>query len=126
MHRSRLSTLLIDVPAAEVPAAAGFWSAALGVPAAPVPDEEQFTSLPGVLAGLVVAVQAVDAPARYHLDLETDDVEAETRRLLDLGAVQVGRWLDCHVLRAPGGHLLCVIPQHSDDEEFHRHAHVWE
>ena len=26
-------------------------------------------------------VQRVDAPARVHLDIETDDVEAETRRL---------------------------------------------
>ncbi|MBV9449110.1 MAG: hypothetical protein JO345_24750 [Streptosporangiaceae bacterium] len=44
MHRSRLSTLLIDVPSDQVPEAAAFWSAALGVPANSVPDEEQFTS----------------------------------------------------------------------------------
>lgn len=35
-------------------------------------------------------------------------------------------WLDCRILRAPGGHLLCVIPQHSDPEVFARHATVWE
>lgn len=60
MHRSRLSTILIDVPSDEAAAAAGFWSQALGVPARPVPDEEQFTSLPGALPGLTLAVQAVD------------------------------------------------------------------
>ncbi len=125
VHRSRLSTLLIDAPVDDAPAAAGFWSAALGVPAVPVPDEEQFTSLPGAFPGLVVAVQAVDDAARYHLDIETDDVEAETERLLGLGARQVGRWLDCRVLRAPGGHLLCVIPLHSDPQEFQREARVW-
>ena len=125
MHRSRVSTVLIDAPAAEAPAAAGFWSAALGVPARPVPDEEQFTSLPGALPGLVLAVQAVDDAPRFHLDVETDDVEAETARLLALGAVEVGRWLECRTLRAPGGHLLCVIPRHSDDEEFERHARTW-
>ena len=36
-HRSRLSTILIDVPAGAAPAAAAFWSQALGVPATPVP-----------------------------------------------------------------------------------------
>jgi hypothetical protein len=45
MHRSRLSTLLIDVPSGRVPGAAAFWSAALGVPANPVPGEEQFIPL---------------------------------------------------------------------------------
>ncbi|WP_459644699.1 VOC family protein [Kineococcus sp. NUM-3379] len=126
MHRSRVSTLLIDAPAAEAPAAAAFWSAAVGVPARPVPQEEQFTSLPGAVPGLVVAVQAVDDAPRYHLDVETDDVDAETERLLGLGAVEVGRWLECRTLRAPGGHLLCVIPVHSDPGEFARHARVWD
>ena len=70
-------------------------------------------------------MQGVDDQPRYHVDVETDDVDAETARLLDLGAVEVDRWLDCHVLRAPGGHLLCVIPRHSDPETFERLAHVW-
>ena len=126
MHRSRLSTLLIDAPASEARSAAAFWSVALGVPATPVPGEEQFTELPGAFPGLVVAVQSVDDAARYHVDLETDDVEAETHRLVGLGAVEVRRWSGCVVLRAPGGHLLCVIPQHSPDEEFQQHARVWE
>jgi hypothetical protein len=126
MHRSRISTFLIDVPAADAPAAAGFWAAALGVPARPVPGEEQFTSLPDALPDLTLAVQAVDDAPRYHLDIETDDLDAETARLIGLGAVQVDRWLDCRILRAPGGHLLCVIPRHSDDEVFARTARVWE
>ncbi len=126
MHRSRISTFLIDVPTAEAPAASGFWSAALGVPARPVPGEEQFTSLPGALPDLTLAVQAVDDQPRYHLDIETDDVVAETARLVGLGAVQVDQWLECRILRAPGGHLLCVIPRHSDDEVFARTAKVWQ
>lgn len=125
MHRSRLSTLLMDVPVAEAQTAAAFWSAALGVPAVPVPDEEQFTSLPGAVPGLVTAVQSVDDGPRYHVDLETDDVEAETARLVELGAVEQGRWLDCRTLRVPGGQLICVIPLHSDPDEFARAAHSW-
>lgn len=125
VHRSRLSTLLIDVPLAQAQTAAGFWSAALGVAAVPVPGEEQFTSLPGAAPGLVVAVQSVNDGSRYHVDLETDDVEAETARLVELGAVEQGRWLDCRTLRVPGGQLICVIPVHSDPDEFAREAHVW-
>jgi hypothetical protein len=125
VHRSRLSTLLIDVPTAQAPAAAGFWSAALGVPARPAPGEEQFTDLPGSAPHLVVAVQAIDDQPRYHLDIETDDVAAETARLIGLGAVEVGRWLDCRTLRAPGGQLLCVIPRHSDAETFDAYARTW-
>ena len=126
MHRSRLSTLLIDVPSHRAPDAAAFWSAALGVPAAPVPGEAQFTSLPGAFPGLATAIQAVDDEPRYHVDIETDDVEAETARLGALGAVELRRWLDCRILRAPGGHLLCVIPLHSDPDTFHRLARVWD
>ena len=110
MHRSRVSTLLIDVPSHRASDAAAFWSAALGVSANPVPGEAQFTSLPGAFPGLVTAIQAVDDEPRYHVDIETDDVAAETARLVALGAVELRRWLDCRILRAPGGHLLCVIP----------------
>jgi hypothetical protein len=126
MHRSRLSTLLIDVPSHRASDAVAFWSAALGVPANPVPGEAQFTSLPGAFPGLVTAIQAVDDEPRYHLDIETDDVAAETARLVALGAVELRQWLDCHILRAPGGHLLCVIPLHSDPDTFHRLARVWD
>jgi len=125
VHRSRVSTLLIDVPVDQVPKSVAFWSAALGVQARPVPGEEQFTSLPDALPGLTTAVQGVDDAPRYHLDFETDDLDAETLRLIDLGAVERSRWLDCRILEVPGGHLVCVIPVHSDPDEFVRAARVW-
>lgn len=125
MHRSRISTLLIDAPHAEAAAAATFWSGATGVAAWPVPGEEQFTHLDDPLPGLVTAVQSIEGTARYHLDMETDDVAGETERLLALGAVEVGGWLDCRTLRVPGGHLMCVIPVHSDPAEFAAQARVW-
>lgn len=116
---------MIDVPAGEAAAAAAFWGAALGVPAMPVPGEEQYTSLPEAVPALHLAVQALeDGDARYHLDIETDDVAAETERLVGLGAVEVGSWLECRTLRVPGGLLICVIPVHSP--EFERYARVWE
>ncbi|WP_019073687.1 VOC family protein [Streptomyces hokutonensis] len=126
MHRSRVFALLIDTPGPEAAAAAAFWSAALGTPAAPVPSEEQFISLHEAIPGLVTAVQSIDdTNPRFHIDIETDDVEAETARLLALGATPVSRWLECRTLRAPGGHLLCVLPVHSDPEVFNAGARSW-
>jgi hypothetical protein len=125
VHRSRLFGIFIDTPAAEAGSAAGFWSAALGVPARSVVGEEQFTALDGAIPGLIVDIQAVDDEPRYHVDIETDDVSAEVARLTALGAKLVSRWLECHTLRAPGGHLLCVVPVHSEPETFHRLARTW-
>jgi hypothetical protein len=125
MHSSRVYGIFIDVATAEASRAATFWSAALGVPARPVAGEEQFTTLVDALPELVTAVQAVDDAPRYHLDIETDDVDAEVARLVHLGAIEVSRWLDCHVLRAPGGHLLCAIPVHSEMQFFLSHARTW-
>ena len=125
MHRSRVYGVLIDAPVAEADGVAAFWSAALGAPARPVPGEEQFIVLADAVPGLMTAVQAIDDASRYHVDIETDDVDAEVARLLALGASEVSRWLDCHVLRAPGGHLLCVIPVHSDPELFAERSRAW-
>jgi len=74
---------------------------------------------------ITLAVQRVEAEARYHVDIETDYVDAEVTRLQDLGAVAVSSWQGCRTLRAPGGHLLCVIPVHSDLEDFNRSSKVW-
>jgi hypothetical protein len=126
MHRSRVFGVFIDTPSAETDRSVAFWSAALGVPAHPVAGEEQFIRLEGALPELLTAVQSVDDEARYHIDIETDDVPAEVARLLLLGAFEVSQWLDCHVLRAPSGHLLCVIPVHSDPEFFESRSRVWE
>jgi hypothetical protein len=125
MHRSRVYAVLVDTPAAEATDAAAFWSAALGVPASPFPPAPQFTTLHDALPGLVLAVQAVDDAPRFHLDIETDDVEAETDRLVALGAVPVSRWQECRVLRVPGGQLICVLPVESPPGVFDASATTW-
>ncbi len=125
MHRSRLSTLIIDAHADHAASSVAFWSAALGVTVHSSVEEPQFTTLEGGVAGLATAIQKVDDQARYHVDIETDDVSAEVARLRGLGAVEESSWQDCHTLRAPGGHLLCVIPVHSDRETFAALARTW-
>ncbi|WP_116950310.1 VOC family protein [Jiangella endophytica] len=126
MHRSRLSTLLIDAPADQAGQSVAFWTAALGTTSQCPPGEPQFHSLAEAVPGLVTAVQSVEDAPRYHVDIETDDVAAEVARLTALGAAEVGNWQGCHTLRVPGGHLLCVIPVHSDPAEFAAAARVWE
>lgn len=125
MHRSRVYALLIDTPKADADRATAFWSAALGVEPRPLTSEPQFIGLPEAIPGIAAAVQAVDDEPRYHLDIETDDVDAETARLLALGATEVARWQECRVLRAPSGHLLCVLPVETDPDDFRAHANIW-
>ena len=125
MHRSRLVGILIDTPATQVGAEVDFWSAALGATSFPAPGEEQYTVLSGAAPGLITVIQAVEDAPRYHLDIETDDLAAEVARLTALGAEPVARWQDAHTLRSPGGHLLCVVPVHSDPETFAASARTW-
>lgn len=125
MHRSRLVGILIDTPAAQVGAEVDFWSGALGVPAYPAPGEEQYTALLGAVPDFFTVVQSIDGAPRYHVDIETDDLAAEVARLTALGAEKVTQWKEAHTLRTPGGHLLCVVPIHSDPETFARSARTW-
>ncbi|MEV0897507.1 VOC family protein [Actinoplanes sp. NPDC049802] len=125
MHRSRLFGIFIDTPAGEAPAAAAFWGGVFGVPAQPVPGEEEFIALRGAFPGLAVDVQAIDGTSRYHVDIETDDVPAETARLLGLGAEMAVDHGGHKTLRAPGGHLLCVVPVQSEPGLFDAEARTW-
>ena len=61
---------------------------------------------------------------RYHIDIETDDVDAEVRRLERLGARRVRRVESWWIMEAPTGQLLCVIPPSYND--FPDNARAWE
>jgi hypothetical protein len=108
MHRSRLSGFLIDCKDADVDAAAGFWSQALGM--AHVGNEgDKYALLDGAKRDLHIEVQSVEHESRVHLDIETDDIDKEVTRLEALGARrlrQTGTWW---VLQAPTGQRFCVV-----------------
>jgi Glyoxalase-like domain len=125
MHRSRLHVVLIDSPADIAEAEVAFWSAALG--SAPEPEAgTPFTSLsPLGSEGHLIAHQRLeDGAARIHLDIETDDTQAEVRRLEGLGAVRIGEHDGCVHMKDPAQLVFCVVPVQSG--EFEQYAKVWD
>jgi hypothetical protein len=125
MHRSRLAGFIVDCQSTDLAGAAAFWGGALGRPVRVLPGEEGLTyaALDDPQARLHVEVQLVDHPSRVHLDLETDDIEAEVRRLEALGATRVREVRDFWVLEAPTGQRFCVLPVQSP--RFAEEASVW-
>ncbi len=117
--------MLIDTPSASAGAAVEFWAAALGGSSRQSADEPEYTRITGTVPGFAAVVQSVDDQARIHLDIETDDVQAESERLLGLGAVLVTDNGGHKILRAPGGHLVCVVPVQSPEDVFDSDAKVW-
>lgn len=108
MHSSRLSGFIIDCEVADLDAAAAFWSAALGMRISG-DDGPKYRCLDASARDLTIEVQQVAHSSRVHLDIETDDVEAEVRRLEALGAVRVQQGARWWVLQAPSGQRFCVV-----------------
>lgn len=72
---------------------------------------------------LHIELQRVEHDSRVHLDMETDDVEAEVLRLEGLGAKRVKKVRDWWVMEVPTGHRFCVIP--APESSFVRRANKW-
>ena len=117
-HRSRLAGFIIDCNVENLDAAADFWSRALGCSVADrdagdgTAEYQMFGDTPG---DLHIEVQKVSHPSRVHLDIESDDVDAEADRLEKLGAKKVAfvkRWW---VMEAPTGQRFCVVKMKSPE-----------
>ena len=84
-----------------------------------MPRDERFAGLRGRVGGeggAYVGLQRVPESERaIHLDIETDDVEAEVARLEGLGARVKARIRRHVVMQAPSGHAFCVIPARRGD-----------
>jgi hypothetical protein len=123
MHHSRLSTFVIDCNTEDIDTAADFWSRALGRPAVSVPDDDNYQALTTRKDEPMILVQKVSHPGRIHLDIESDNLEAEVKRLESLGAKRiefVKRWW---VMEAPTGQRFCVVnPQRGP---LQGHANQW-
>lgn len=126
MHRSRLGAIIIDCRTDDLDEAAEFWGQALGYSTqhSDDPEDENYVLLETGPDELQVEVQKVDHPSRVHIDIESDDIEAEVRRLEGLGAKRLEQVKSWWVMEAPTGQRFCVIePQRS---EFAHEANVWE
>lgn len=116
-HRSRLAHFVIDVD--DLDRGTAFWLAALDAAEEPVNPGSRHVyrrlRLPD--ADIRVLLQSTsDSKAgkeRMHLDIETDDVEAEVVRLETLGATrwdhQQERGYDFWVMQDPWNNEFCVI-----------------
>ncbi|MGH8401639.1 MAG: VOC family protein [Gammaproteobacteria bacterium] len=111
MHQSRLCAVLIDCKTDDVDEAARFWGEALGRPvdmkhAGSRDDYRMLETLPDEP---IAQIQRVSHESRVHIDIETDDIPAEVRRLTKLGAKvveELPRWV---VMQAPTGQRFCVV-----------------
>lgn len=111
MHKSRLAGFIIDCQTPDLPGAARFWGGALGLEVRELPAEQgsKYVELVDPTALLHIEVQAVDHPSRVHLDIETDDIEAEVQRLESLGARRLQKINTWWVMEAPTGQRFCVV-----------------
>ena len=117
MHHSRLGVIVIDCKTQDLSDALAFWKGALGL-AGKVDDDGKYAVLTTQEGQVRVLLQAVDHESRVHLDIETDDKDAERDRLIALGAREVAAIKQWIVMEAPTGHRFCLVnPQRSDFPE---------
>ena len=126
MHKSQLAGFIIDCQTDDLDAAASFWGQALGldVTRSDDPGEANYARLATRIEAGYLEVQKVDHPGRVHLDIETDDVEAEVARLADLGAREVSRVRTWVVMEAPTGQRFCVT--RAGHPNFAQQANRWD
>jgi hypothetical protein len=124
-HLSRISTVVIDLPASDHDRGLAFWAAAAGQPLPPLAHSEYHgDSLHGQEFCLLIQSLGDGVP-RVHLDIHTDNLDAEVARLERLGAQRVQRAHSWWVMRDPAGLLFCVIPAPAG-ELSEASAHRWE
>ncbi|MFG1774596.1 VOC family protein [Nocardia salmonicida] len=116
-HRSRLCHIVIDVD--DLDHATSFWCAALDATEETISDNSQRIyrrlRLPDTEVRLLLqaTTDPKSAKSRMHLDIETDDLDAEVHRLEALGAIrydhQHERGFEFWVLQDPWHNEFCVL-----------------
>ncbi|WP_426663642.1 VOC family protein [Rhodanobacter aciditrophus] len=107
--------------------AARFWSAALGKPVASLDQDGdgRYAELRTADDEPPILLQKVEHESRVHLDIETDDLEAEAARLERPGAKRIAfvheRWW---VMEAPSGQRFCIVRRQRD--AFGPHLNRWD
>jgi predicted enzyme related to lactoylglutathione lyase len=116
-HRSRVAHFVIDVD--DLDQGVQFWTAALDATEEPASEQSRnvYRKLRLPDSEIRVLLQRTNnektSKERMHLDLESDNVEAEVQRLEALGATrwdhQQERGYDFWVMRDPWSNEFCVL-----------------
>lgn len=106
----------LDRPAAHFDDCTRFWTTVTGTElSAPRGEHDEFVTLLPDSGAATVKMQSIDGPARVHLDLDVDDVDAATERAQRLGATLAADYIltsriGYAVLRSPAGMPFCFTP----------------
>lgn len=125
-HYSRLCKLVIDVPQEAHGEELVFWQGATGLEMTQAQKYPEYhgTDLLGQDVGLLIQRIGGGQP-RMHVDIHTDDLEAEISRLEALGARREFQAHEWWVMSDPAGLLFCVIPD--EPGSLHdQNAHRWD
>ena len=108
----RWAHAFIDVPEQSVGPAEDFWSAATGYAVGePWSAHNEFVSLLPGDGSPYVHIQRIGGAPRVHFDFASDDIDADTRRLVSLGAATAGPRHHWQTLTSPGGLPFCVVDE---------------
>jgi predicted enzyme related to lactoylglutathione lyase len=118
MHRILMRTVVLDFAPDAHDDASEFWRVALAGGMHRNQKYPEYHVLEhGAAVGPVLVQCLGQGPSRVHLDIETDDIEAEVERLRHAGATVVQRYGEgpdeWTVLQDPAGLLFCVVPADS-------------
>ena len=104
--------VVIDCETEDLNEATEFWSKALGCTPkqSSDPEDQNYVELETAPEEMQLLLQAVKHPSRVHLDIESNDIEAEVSRLEKLGAKRIAQIKHWWVMEAPSGHRFCVVP----------------
>ena len=109
-HYSRVLKVVIDAPPDLHDQELAFWQGALGQELPEIYSAEYHGAFLGG-TDLMLLMQRLESGApRVHLDIHTDDLDAEVARLERLGAERVQKVQTWWVMRDPAGLLFCVLP----------------
>jgi hypothetical protein len=125
-HYSRITKIVIDVPGDVHDRELEFWQAATGRTFERFERYPEFhgAMLPGEDMALLTQ-HLQEGQSRIHLDIHTDDLEAEVARLEALGAQRVQQVKHWWVMRDPAGLPFCVLPGTTESMK-ESGAQLWE
>jgi len=117
---------MLDLPPELHDAGRAFWSAATGHAVTPDASDEDWSSLGSFAGGFHLEVQRTGhgTPARWHVDVETDDVDAEVARLVALGATPIQDMGGFWQMKDPAGMVFDVVGVQTGGD-FDRNATTW-